>query len=52
MESTKNELLDVFEKLNTENKNDVLAYIRVAYNAQEATKKQYAQQSDDRKPAA
>jgi hypothetical protein len=37
----KTELLDVFNQLDPVNQADMLAHIRVAYSAQEATKRQY-----------
>jgi hypothetical protein len=42
MEQEKNAFLEVFRKLDPENQADVLAHVRVAYAAQEHTKKHYA----------
>ena len=39
MSKEKEELLEAFEKLGPDNRANVLAYVRVAYTAQEATKK-------------
>ena len=41
MDEDKKELLDTFQKMDHENRVNLLAYIRVAYSAQENTKKQY-----------
>jgi hypothetical protein len=39
MDADRIELLDTFGKLDPENRTDILAYARVAYAAQERTKK-------------
>jgi hypothetical protein len=41
MENDKKELLEAFRRLDPENRADVLAHVRVAYAAQENTKKRY-----------
>jgi hypothetical protein len=41
MEKDKKELLEVFRRPDPANRADVLAHVRVAYAAQENTKKQY-----------
>jgi hypothetical protein len=41
MDKERKELLDVFKRLDPSNRADVLAHVRVAYAAQENTKKQY-----------
>jgi hypothetical protein len=41
MEKDKKELLEVFRRLDPANQADFLAHIRVAYAAQENTKRQY-----------
>jgi hypothetical protein len=41
METEKRKLLDVFRKLDPENRAELLAYVQVAYAAQEHTKRRY-----------
>jgi hypothetical protein len=41
MKTEKDAFLDVFGKLDQENRADVLAHVRVAYAAQEHTKRHY-----------
>ncbi|GHV79160.1 hypothetical protein AGMMS49944_09510 [Spirochaetia bacterium] len=41
MKTKRNELLVIFEKLDPENRADVLAHVKIAYAAQEHTKKRY-----------
>jgi hypothetical protein len=60
MENERDDLLATFKKLDPENQADMLAHVRVAYAAQENTKKRYgslpgsipAQTKADGKPAA
>jgi hypothetical protein len=41
MTKEKKEFLETFRKLDPENRANMLAHIRVAYSAQETTKRQY-----------
>jgi len=41
MENDRKKLAEIFEKLDPENRADVLAHVRVAYATQEHTKKHY-----------
>jgi hypothetical protein len=41
MDKERKELLETFKRLDPANRADLLAHVRVAYSAQENTKKQY-----------
>jgi hypothetical protein len=41
MDKERKELLETFERLDSANRADLLAHVRVAYAAQENTKRQY-----------
>jgi hypothetical protein len=50
MEQEKNAFLEVFRKLDPENRADVLAHVHVAYAAQEHTKRHYGIEGPDVPP--
>jgi hypothetical protein len=52
MDKERKELLETFRRLDQENREDLLAYIRVAYAAQENTKRQYGLEQAPPKDAA